>query len=417
MKLNYLVFIVLLIIVTNIFGNLNADDEKISIFIDYEYGDLNFIKEKITCVNYVRYKNEADVFILFTKQSTGSNGKKITIDFTGMKRFIGIDETLSYDLDPGATAEVGRAKSVHTIELGLIRYLSRTDIADRLEVVLPVEKVTDNTIDKWNNWVFRISLSGFLSGEETSNSQNFWGNIRSTRITDKMKVQFRVSGSINRDKFEWDDEVYKSSSESKSFNAHLVKSWTDHLSYGLWTYIYSSSFSNVDLSYGLYPGIEYNIYPYSEANRKQFRFQYQLNPNHVDYLEETIYEKNSENLLKHSFTSELEFIQTWGSIEFSLTASQYLIIDNKLLNNLEKNKLTIDSDLSWRVYKGLSLNLWGFVSRIHDQLSLAAGDISTEDLLLKRKELQTQYTYFLSIGISYSFGSIYNNIVNPRFGD
>ena len=142
-----------------------------------------------------------------------------------------------------------------------------------------------------------------------------------------------------------------------------------------------------------------------------------MNPNHVDYLEETIYEKNSENLLKHSFTSELEFIQTWGSIEFSLTASQYLMIDNKLMNNLEKNNLTFDSDLSWRVYKGLSLNLWGFVSRIHDQLSLAAGDISTEDLLLKRKELQTQYTYFLSIGVSYSFGSIYNNIVNTRFGD
>ncbi len=415
---NKLIFcLVLLSLIATTFANTNSGDKNFSVYIDYEYGDLKYIKEKITCVNYVRYKNEADVFILFTRQTTGSNGKKITIDFTGMKGFYGINESLNYILDSDAIAEDERIKSVQIIKLGLVRYLSRTDMANKLEVKFPVEEQKDIVIDKWNNWVFKLGFNGFLSGQESSKSINLWGNISANRITEDIKLHFRVSGSFNEERFEWDNEVFKSSSESKSFNANVVKSWTDHLSYGLWMYIYSSSYSNVNISYGAYPGIEYNIYPYSEANRKQFRFQYQLNPNHVDYLEETIYEKYSENLLKHSFTSELEFIQTWGSIEFSLTASQYLMIDNKLLKNLEKNKLTIDSDLSWRIYKGLSLNFWGFVARVHDQLSLAAGDISTEDLLLKRKELQTQYTYFLSVGLSYSFGSIYNNIVNPRFGD
>ncbi|MCD6177316.1 MAG: hypothetical protein J7K29_05725, partial [Candidatus Cloacimonetes bacterium] len=78
---------------------------------------------------------------------------------------------------------------------------------------------------------------------------------------------------------------------------------------------------------------------------------------------------------------------------------------------------TLYSNVSWKIYKGLSLDLWGNAARVHDQLSLAAGDVTTEELLLRQKELQTQYTYFLSIGLSYSFGSIYNNIVNPRFGD
>jgi hypothetical protein len=57
----------------------------------------------------------------------------------------------------------------------------------------------------------------------------------------------------------------------------------------------------------------------------------------------------------------------------------------------------------------------GSISYIHDQLSLSAGGASQEEILLHRQELETQYRYWGSMGISYTFGSIYNNIVNPRF--
>jgi hypothetical protein len=54
---------------------------------------------------------------------------------------------------------------------------------------------------------------------------------------------------------------------------------------------------------------------------------------------------------------------------------------------------------------------------IHNQLSLPAAGASTEDILLRQKELETQYSYFTNITLSYTFGSIYNNVVNPRFDD
>ncbi|MEA2096570.1 MAG: hypothetical protein U9P73_07770 [Candidatus Cloacimonadota bacterium] len=415
---NMLIFcLILLSMSANTFANTNHENQNFSVYIDYERGDMNYIKEKITNVNYVRYKNEADIYILFTKQSTGSNGKKFTVDFTGENIFSGIDESLSFILENGDTDEVERLKSVQILKLGLIRYFSRTDMADKLTITFPTETIEKVLEDRWNNWVFSMSLSGYFNGEESSNSLNTWGSLSASKVTEEMKVQFRFNGSMNKSRFEWGDDVYESSSNSKSINAHLVTTCTDHFSFGFWTYIYSSSYSNIDVKFGLNPGIEYNIFPYSESNRKQLRFQYYLNPSYVYYTEKTIYEKFSEELLKHSFTTELEFIQAWGSVEISLTASQYLMIDNKILENLEKNKLTVRGNVSWRIYKGLSLNLWGNTSRVHDQLSLAAGDVSTEELLLKQKELQTQYTYFLSIGLSYSFGSIYNNIVNPRFGD
>jgi len=335
--------LILLSLIAIALANTNQEDQKISVYIDYEYGDLNYIKEQITNVNYVRYKNEADVFILFTKQITGSNGKKITVDFTGENKFSGIDESLSFILKNGDTVEDERIKSVQILKLGLVRYFSRTDLADKLTITFPTEKTEEVIVDKWNSWVFSTSLSGYFNGEESSNSMNLWGMVGASKVTEEMKVQFRFNGSMNKSKYEWDDEVYESSSYSKSFNTYLIKAWTDHLSYGLWTYAYTSSYSNIDLSIGLYPGIEYNIFPYSESNRKQLRFQYQLNPKYVDYDEQTIYEKFSEKLLKHSFITEIDYIQSWGSMSVSLVASQYLIIDDKVLENLEKNKITLGS--------------------------------------------------------------------------
>jgi len=34
---------------------------------------------------------------------------------------------------------------------------------------------------------------------------------------------------------------------------------------------------------------------------------------------------------------------------------------------------------------------------------------------VRQRQLRTSYRYYLAVGISYTFGSIYNNVVNPRF--
>jgi hypothetical protein len=45
---------------------------------------------------------------------------------------------------------------------------------------------------------------------------------------------------------------------------------------------------------------------------------------------------------------------------------------------------------------------------------LPKGEASDEEVLVRRRQLATNYLYFAEFGISYSFGSIFNNIVNPR---
>ena len=70
-----------------------------------------------------------------------------------------------------------------------------------------------------------------------------------------------------------------------------------------------------------------------------------------------------------------------------------------------------------RIIKGLSFRIFGSIARVNDQLSLLKGELSEADVLLRLQELETAYEFDASFGITYTFGSIYNNIVNPRFGN
>ena len=128
-----------------------------------------------------------------------------------------------------------------------------------------------------------------------------------------------------------------------------------------------------------------------------------------DYEEETLYDKQNEWLMSQRLSISLEMVEPWSDADISLSGSHYFY-------DATKYRLELYSNLSLRVTEGLSFNMWGRASRIHDQLSLPKGELSNNDVLLHRTELATSYSYSISCGLSYSFGSIYNNIVNPRFG-
>ena len=158
------------------------------------------------------------------------------------------------------------------------------------------------------------------------------------------------------------------------------------------------------------PAIEYDLFPYSESTRRQLRILYAAGYNYVNYMDSTIYNKIKESLWMHSISATYEVVQKWGSVDVSLSYSNYF-------HDWSKNNLSLNGYLNLRIAKGLSVTLGGGASLIHDQLGLVKADLSTDEILLQRKELATQYQYFTSFGFTYTFGSIYNNVVNPRFGN
>ena len=53
---------------------------------------------------------------------------------------------------------------------------------------------------------------------------------------------------------------------------------------------------------------------------------------------------------------------------------------------------------------------------LYDQIALPKQGASAEEILLRIRQLETNYSYSVGMGFSYSFGSIFTSIVNPRFG-
>ena len=127
------------------------------------------------------------------------------------------------------------------------------------------------------------------------------------------------------------------------------------------------------------------------------------------YVDTTIYDKIQELLFSQRLDIAFEVTQKWGSINTSIGWKNYF-------HNWGINNLYLRSNVHIRIVKGLRFNFGGSAGLIHDQINLPKGGATDEEILLRRKELETNFNYRINIGLDYTFGSIYNNVVNPRFG-
>jgi hypothetical protein len=370
----------------------------------------DYVRKEIPYVNYVRDIKDAGVYIISTIQNTGSGGAEFTYFLVGQNENAGMRDTVSFVTSPDETQDEIRIKEVRTLKMGLMRYVAKTPLAKYMNISFSEPLSETVSSDKWDSWVFRSSIYGYVQGQKTYKSSYLNGNISAGRVTKDWKINISARYNYNIDKFDIDGDIITSDNNSKSFNSLIVKSISDHWSYGGSLYLGTSSYSNYRMSSIIMPGIEYDLFPYSESTRRQLRLLYSVGFNYVNYIDSTIYNKTKEGHLQHSFNVAYEVVQKWGSVNVSLTYSNYL-------HDWSKNNLSIFGFMDLRIAKGLSLNFGGSASLIHDQLGLVKGGATTEEVLLRRKELATQFQYFTSFGLTFTFGSIYNNVVNPRFGN
>jgi hypothetical protein len=219
-----------------------------------------------------------------------------------------------------------------------------------------------------------------------------------------------VNGNYGQSRFILSDSSrFNSYSHSYGFNDLLVKSLSSHWSAGQrasWT---SSTFLNQTRAIRFAPAIEFDFFPYSQSTRRMLTLQYSTGINFFRYQDTTIFDKISEVRGDQTLIASIDLRQPWGSVSSSLEGAAYL-------DDFTKRHLVFFNSLDLRLFKGFSLSLFGQVSLLRDQLYLPRGDLSDQERLLRQRQLATSYTYFVSLGVSYSFGSIFNNIVNPRFG-
>lgn len=390
--------------------------EALRVFLDCQfYCDFDFMRTEIAFVNYVRDRKDAEVHILVTVQRTGSGGAEYTLKFIGLERFAGADATLRFVSEQTATSDEIRRGLARVIKLGLAPYVANTPQGDRLDVQYrPLaeqkKEVVGGLKDPWNLWYFRTRLNGNFSGESSNSRQSMGGSISANRTTEKWKINLSANGNYSENSFDLGDgEIYTSLQRNFNWTGLVVKSLNSHWSAGLKNTVSSSTFLNQARYVRLAPGIEYNFFPYSESTRRQLTVQYTAGVDSYDYKKETLFGKTAEILFDETVVVSLDLRQPWGSAGISFEGSHYF-------EDLSKYRLTLFGHSDVRLFKGFSFNLFGNVARIHDQIYLPRGEATDEEILVRQRQLLTSYSYYIGFGISYSFGSKYQNVVNPRFG-
>ncbi|PHK98113.1 hypothetical protein CGL56_13065 [Neolewinella marina] len=369
--------------------------------------ELNYVNHTIDPVNA-----QVNLFIVTNYLSNG--GRVYDLQFKGQQELAG--NSLNFKVSTTAVM-TGLERDEYLnkrIELGLAGFLAGTDYADLVDLTAEAppapEEASDEDsemVDNWNNWIFEANAS-FSADVESQRSRNDLRlGFEADRTTPDWRLRFSPNFYYRIEKINKDGGQLTSIRRDQWYEAKAIKSIGNHWSVGLFNSMNSSTYQNIDFGIRLSPAIEYNIYDYNQVPFKEFTIAYRLGWVRNVYTEETIFLKTEESLARQSLDINLRLRQRWGSIFAGVAAGNYM-------NDFKKNRLSMDARANVRLIKGLSFNVGGSYNIINDQISLAKGEASIEDILLGQAQLATNYSADIRFGFSYTFGSLYNNVINTR---
>ncbi len=402
---------------------------RLKVFIDCKAWNcpFDYIRSEINFVDYVNDRYAANVFILLTSSTTGGGGQEYNIYFEGLEDFKSLNDTLTYVRTAVETDDEDRKKMVQVLKLGLVRYLAKTSMGSRMLISMSADtnskesQQTSVKKDKWNAWVFNTGLNGNFSGNDNYGSSYIRTQLNASRVTEKLKLKFSTNYSTDKNKYIYNDydtttgeiissTTTKSTIKRSNVNGTVAMSINSHWSAGLFSNYLTSTFSNIKRSMSLKPALEYSIYPYKAFNTKYMGFLYKIGPLYNAYEDTSWRNKNKEWLLQQNLSFDMNFTQKWGSVSGSLYWANYFF-------DWRWNNYGFFGQGQFRIVKGLNFNFFGGFSIIHDQVELPKDNATQTQVLIRQRILRNTSEYFVGMGLSYRFGSIFNNVVNPRLGE
>ena len=156
------------------------------------------------------------------------------------------------------------------------------------------------------------------------------------------------------------------------------------------------------------PAIEYSLFSYDEATRRSVTAFYEIGPVYFDYIDLTQDELLDETRYKQSLTFAVSQRQTWGDVRVNVQGSHYL-------HDFDRNNLDLGGNVSFRITRGLDVRFGGNYTLVSDQLYLPFEELTDDEIITGVRQSATDKRYFFFVGLSFQFGSIFNNVVNNRF--
>lgn len=384
-----------------------SQDDKIKAYIDCRC-DESYLKQQTSFLEYVRDQDLADIeiFILDVRNASGSRSFEIKID--GNNFFEDISSNAFVDGNPNDTSSSQRDRLLDELKVALIPFLKSKKYNYDLKV--DVKSNTNDAYDvddKWKNWIFQLSGSYDSDEEESRKTNRYEVEFEIDKVTEDWRIGIDLSRNESNRKFFNDDDVYSSNRKTTSLRGRVVRSISNHFSAGAFFGAYQNTYENIDLNSYIAPAVEYSFFPYEDVLSKEITLAYRIGTGKRNYIQKTIYGFEKQRLTSQTLTLNIKFRQKWGNISSYINATQFL-------NDGSKKRFSLRSDLDIRVFEGLAVRLSGNINLIREQYSLAAGNTSIEDLLLQQRQIATDYKTGFSVGLSYTFGSIYNSIINTR---
>jgi hypothetical protein len=372
-----------------------------------------YLRSELEWIDFVRQPQDADIHVLTTTADTGGGGIERVLRLVGLGRWAHVEHELRAVSPPAEPEDAQRDRVRDAIVVGVLGFLARSGLPSDLEIaVASTASGPSRTVasDPWDAWVFTIGTDNELESEESSRVWNWQFEATADRVTNDWKIGFGASIEQEKETFDLDeDEPFSVARRERQGDWFVAKSLGDHWSFGLDGDLDSSTFDNIRLRAGVMPMVEFNLFPYRQYATRQLRVEYGVGAEHSRYNEVTLFDKMRETLGRHEVSVTLDQRQPWGTVQAGVEWSQYL-------HDLGISRLEFDGTVSIRLARGFSVEFEGSASRIRDQLSLPRRGATPEEVLLRLRQLQSGHEVNLTFGLSYSFGSIFNSIVNPRFG-
>jgi hypothetical protein len=380
--------------------------------------DDTYHRTEIPWVTWVRDQQDADLHVIMTSQATATNGREYLLDATGREAYAdyrdeSIYQTLSTDTQreriDGVSHALGLTFARFAQYAGFRSLVTLQASQDGREVRSAGLVSAEQVDDPWNLWAFRLNTNGNFNGEETRVTRRFSGGLNVSRVTPTWKQNYEASMNYN-----YQSTTYSSGSSfidrrtDWNFNSTIVYAMAEFWSVGFTSRVGRNVRENQHFSATINPAIEYSIFPYDEATRQSMTFFYEIGPTYFDYIEVTVDERLKETRFQQALTLGVSQRQTWGNVRVNVRGSHYL-------HDWARNNLNMSGNVSFRITRGLNLNFGGNYTLVADQLYLPLEGLSDEELLAGVRQAPTDKRYGLFVGLSYQFGSIFNNIVNNRF--
>ncbi|MET0390387.1 MAG: hypothetical protein ABW321_30725 [Polyangiales bacterium] len=382
------------------------------VFLDCTECSVDYYRQQLNYFDWVRDRYEADFALSIVTRNASNGGSANTITLRHPKQPSQPNIVRVVTTQPGDQELTIRELLVDAMLRCLYEALRGTPHERAFTLELPRREVEalDAVVDGWDHWVFGGELLGELNAENNMFFLKLDGLVNIRRITETSKFRSTTRYSRRTSSFTLEDDErvtgFASSLMQRLLYAHSIG---HHWALGAMVAGMRDQPDNMKLHIHGGPVLEYNVFPYEENASHQLRFAYQVGAWYSHYFERTILGRRRETRPYHALSVVLDLNEAWGSVQLLGQA-------NSFINEPSLWRFTAGINFSVSVVAGLALTFTGEASWIEDQISLRGRDLTDREIFLETSELQKNFNITSLFGFSYTFGSVHNTIVNPRFG-